>query len=69
MTFCATVLAVLNGALLVCDDCTHRQVLVHTQGTRCFRPGDRARIRFSDASARSLPPQVTAVEICRICRK
>ena len=69
MTFCATVLAVLNGALLVCDDCTHRQVLVHTQGTRCFRPGDRSRILFSDASPRSLPPQVTAVEICRICRR
>ena len=68
MTICATVLAVLDGALLVRDCCTCQQVLVHTQGTRCFRPGDRARIRYSGASTRSLPPQVTATEICRICR-
>ena len=69
MTICATVLAVLDGALLVCDSCTCRQILVHTQGTRCFRPGDCARIRYSGASTRSLPPQITATEICRICRK
>ena len=69
MTICATVLAVLDGALLVRDCCTCQQVLVHTQWTRCFRPGDRARIRYSGASTRSLPPQVTATEICRICRR
>ena len=69
MTICATVLAVLDGALLVRYCCTCQQVLVHTQGTRCFRPGDRARIRYSGASTRSLPPQVTATEICRICRR
>ncbi len=69
MTICATVLAVLDGALLVRDCCTCQQVLVHTQGTRCFRPGARARIRYSGASTRSLPPQVTATEICRICRR
>ena len=69
MTICATVLAVLDGALLVRDCCTCQQVLVHTQGTRCFRPGDRARIRYSGASTRSLPPQVTATEISRICRR
>ncbi len=69
MTICATVLAVLDGALLVSDCCTCRQVLVHTQGTSCFRPGDRARIRYSGASTRSLPPQITATEICRISRR
>ena len=68
MTICATVLAVLDGALLVRDCCTCQQVLVHTQGPSCFRPGDRARIRYSGASTRSLPPQITATEICRICR-
>lgn len=68
MTLYATVLAVLDGALLVCDGCTHRQVLVHTQGTRCFRPGDRARIRYSSSSTMRIPPQITAIEVCRICR-
>ena len=68
MTICATVLAVLDGALLVRDCCTCQQVLVHTQGTSCFRPGDRARIRYSGASTRTRPPQITATEICRICR-
>ena len=69
MTICATVLAVLDGALLMRDCCTCQHVLVHTHWTRCFRPGDRARIRYSGASTRSLPPQVTATEICRICRR
>ncbi len=68
MTMCATVLAVLDGAMLVCDCCTGRQVLVHTQGTRCFRPGDRARIRYRGCAAGNPPPQVSAIEVCRICR-
>ena len=64
MTLYATVLAVLDGALPVCDSCTHRQVLVHTQGTRCFRPRPVPAPLQQFQAMR----QITAIEVCRICR-
>ena len=67
MTMCATVLCVQNGSLLVCVHCTRQQVLVHTAGTSCFRAGDRACIRYNGTMTNSIPPQISAQHICRIC--
>lgn len=67
MTMCATVLRVQNGELLVCDHCTHQRIVVHSLATSCFQPGDRVRIEYDGAMTRSIPPQLTAQHVCRIC--
>lgn len=66
--FQAEVLEVRNCQLLVCDCCTRQTVLVHTQQACCFSRGDRVEIKHSGAMTMSLPPQVSALRISRVCR-
>lgn len=67
----AIVQEVRPDSLLVRDRRTRQDVLVHTPIARQFRPGDLVRILFSGAMTMSIPPQITAVRICRIgvCRR
>ena len=53
--FQAEVLEVRNCQLLVCDCRTRQTVLVH-------------KIEYSGAMTMSLPPQVSALRISRVCR-
>lgn len=66
--FQAEVLEVRNCQLLVCDCRTGQTVLVHTQQACCFSRGDRVEIKHSGAMTMSLPPQVSALCISRVCR-
>ena len=68
ITFQAVVLEVRNGRLLVCDCRTRQTVLVHTQRACCFSRGDCVEIEYSGAMTMSLPPQVSALCISRVCR-
>lgn len=66
-TLCATVLCVQDGCLLVCDSCTRQEVLVHTDQACCFSCGDSVKIEYSGMMSMSLPPQITALCISRVC--
>ncbi len=66
-TMCATVLCVHDCSLLVCDSCTRQEVLVHTDRACCFSCGDYVRIEYSGMMSMSLPPQITALCISRVC--
>ena len=68
MRFTAVVLEVRCCQLLVCDCCTRQQVLVNTDQACCFSRGDCVQIEHSGAMTASLPPQVSAIRITRICR-
>ena len=63
----ATVLEARCGSLLVRDDATGMEVLVHTSNGFCFREGERVTIWYSGAMTRSIPPQITAICIARNC--
>ena len=67
MTMKATVLQVQNNALLVCDQSNGQEVLVHTSQARCFCPGDRICIQYNGVMTLSIPPQISAESICKIC--
>ena len=62
----ARVLEVNNGSLLVCDCNTSQRVLVFTTQACCFCVGDRICIEFNGVMTRSIPPQITAICICRV---
>ena len=64
--FC-TVMEIREGALLVCDHCNARTVVVHTELARCFCPGDRLCVLYSGAMTMSIPPQLTAADVTRVC--
>lgn len=64
---CAVVLCMQNSSLLVCDCSTQQKVLVHTDQACCFSCGDRVRIEYSGMMTMSLPPQITALCISRMC--
>ena len=66
--FQAEVLEVRNCQLLVCDCRTGQTVLVHTRRACCFSRGDCVEIEYSGAMTMSLPPQVSALCISRVCR-
>lgn len=65
-TMTATVLQVCCCSLLVCDQCTRQEVLVHTDNACCFCVGDCICIKHSGAMTASIPPQVSACSICKI---
>lgn len=67
MTMWATVLEVRNSSLLVLDRSTCQQVIVFAQNTRCFCVGDCVRIEYNGIMTLSIPPQITADCICRVC--
>ena len=67
VTMIARVLCVECCRLLVCDCCTHQEVLVHTDRACCFSCGDCVCIRYSGAMTMSIPPQITATCIDLHC--
>ena len=64
VTMHARVLQVNCCDLLVCDLHTDQEVVVHTPRACQFRVGDCVCIRFSGAMTMSIPPQISACEIC-----
>ena len=67
MTMRATVLEVRDGALLVRDHSTGQEVVCLSPCAACFRTGERICLHFSGAMTASLPPQITATCIQRLC--
>ena len=67
VTMKACILRVCCCDLLVCDLCTSQQVLVHTPDACCFRAGERVCITYSGAMTNSLPPQISATKVERLC--
>ena len=65
-TMTATVLAVRENNLLVCEHAFVREVIVHTDSACCFSCGDRVCIRYSGAMTMSIPPQISAHSITRL---
>lgn len=61
VTMIAKVLCVECCKLLVCDCCTHQEVIVHADNACCFACGDCVCICYSGAMTMSMPPQITAV--------
>ena len=66
-TMTARVLEVGNGFLLVCDQSTCQQVQVNTSNACCYRVGQCLSIQYDGAMTASIPPQISATCICRIC--
>lgn len=66
-TMHATVLCIECRQLLVCDSDTRQNVIVHTPTTQCFRPGDCICIEYSGAMTMSIPPQISATCITKLC--
>ena len=62
-----TVLDIREGAILVCDHCSDQTVMVHTDLACCFCPGDQLCVEYSGAMTMSLPPQISATHIPRLC--
>lgn len=67
VTLKACVLQVCPCELLVCDLCTSQRVLVHTPDACCFRCGEHICITYGGAMTNSLPPQISADRIERMC--
>lgn len=66
-TICATVLRGGRCRLCVCDHCTGQEIIVHTPCACHFRRGDCVCIKFSGAMTMSIPPQITAICIEKVC--
>ncbi len=59
----ARVLRVQRDSLLVRDCRTRQNVQVNTGRARRFRVGQKVIIQYSGAMTRSIPPQISAMEI------
>lgn len=68
MMLTALVRQVQSEQLLVWDSATRQEVLVHTNQAFCFRSGEWVCIHWSGVMTASIPPQITATRIDRICR-
>ena len=66
-TIHAIVCQVCSCSLLVCDQSTNQKVLVHTEDACCFCAGEHVCIHFDGAMTNSLPPQINATSIERLC--
>lgn len=66
-TMYCTVLEAREGWLLCCNHDSNQSVIVHTDLASCFCTGDRLCIEYSGAMTMSLPPQMSATRITRIC--
>lgn len=53
--------------LCVCDCNTHQEVIVHYDCACHFHEGDKVCIHYNGVMTRSLPPQICADCIERIC--
>lgn len=67
MTMHATVQTVQDCNLLVCDKATSQEVVVHTPNACHFCIGDHVCIQFSGAMTMSIPPQISATCITKLC--
>ena len=63
-TICATVRQVHPRSLLVYDNSTAQEILVHTANACRFSIGDCVCIHFSGIMTMSIPPQISATCIC-----
>ena len=66
-TLKAKILRVCCCDLRVCDVCTCQEILVHTPRACCFSVGECVCIEYSGAMTMSIPPQITAADIRRVC--
>lgn len=66
-TMTARVMEVSCNSLLVCDQSTCQQVQVNTSNACCYRVGQCLCIHYDGAMTASIPPQISATKICRIC--
>lgn len=66
-TMTARVLAVRCTSLLVCDCSTCQQVQVNTTDACCYRVGECLCIHYNGAMTNSIPPQISASCIHRMC--
>ena len=66
-TLKAKILRVCCCDLLVCDVCTCQEILVHMPRACCFSVGECVCIEYSGAMTMSIPPQITATDIRRVC--
>lgn len=60
---CATVLESRKDSLLVSDNATNQQIVVHAQDAPCYAVGCRVCIHFNGVMTLSLPPQIAADRI------
>ena len=65
-TLNATVKEVENCSMLVCNNNTSEEIVVHAQNACRFCPGDRVCIRFNGVIATSNPPQITAISVVKL---
>ena len=63
----ATVLQVYGCELLVRDLSTSQEIIVHTMQASCFVVGEHVSISYNGAMTLSIPPQITAACLQRIC--
>ncbi len=68
MTMCATIIGIEDCGLLVVDNATEQEVLVKTR-CRNFSEGERVKIIYNGIMTLSLPPQISAGRILRVCNK
>lgn len=65
MTMNASVLQVYGSSLLVFDQASCQQVIVHTPNAACFSAGDCVCIHYNGVMTQSIPPQISATCIYR----
>ncbi len=66
MVMCATILNVNRNNLLVRDNATSQEVIVHTSCTCNFHVNERINIVYNGRMTMSLPPQINAMRIIRL---
>ena len=62
----ATVQSADSETLLVADDVSHMEILVHSPAAANYAAGDHLKIGYNGAMTRSLPPQIYATMLQRI---
>lgn len=67
MILFALILKSERGQMLVRDCHTGQTILVHVRCACGFRAGNCVRITYSGAMTMSIPPQITAHSIRRVC--
>lgn len=60
ITMTARILKADCCELLVCDQCTNQEVIVHTDKGCCFSRGECVCIHYNGAMTASIPPQISA---------
>lgn len=65
--FIAKVIGVEYDKLFVFDYATNQAIIVHTKDAYQFLCGDCLWIEYSGAMTKSIPPQITAINIQKYC--